>query len=138
MDCPIKKQCGSCQYIGMDYSKQLSIKKEKCEKLFPHQRVHDVAGMQNPYFYRNKVIVAFNQKYEYGLYEETSHRIVPMKSCLLHDDETHQVLSTIQKILKKYRVSIYDEKKNRGFLRPVLMNQHQFDLELNHYQLYQK
>lgn len=121
MDCSIKKQCGSCQYIGMDYQKQLLIKKEKCQKLFPHHFVHDVAGMEKPYYYRNKVIVAFNQKYEYGLYEETSHRIVPMKSCLLHDDETHQVLSTIQKILKKYRVSIYDEKKNRGFLRHVLI-----------------
>ena len=121
MDCSIKKQCGSCQYIGMDYQKQLLIKKEKCQKLFPHHFVHDVAGMEKPYYYRNKVIVAFNQKYEYGLYEETSHRIVPMKSCLLHDDETHQILSTIQKILKKYRVSIYDEKKNRGFLRHVLI-----------------
>jgi len=121
MDCPIKKQCGSCQYIGMDYSKQLSIKKEKCEKLFPHQRVHDVAGMQNPYFYRNKVIVAFNQKYEYGLYEETSHRIVPMKACLLHDEQTHLVLTQLQKMLKKYRVSIYDENRNRGFLRHVLI-----------------
>ena len=91
------------------------IKKEKCQKLFPHHFVHDVAGMEKPYYYRNKVIVAFNQKYEYGLYEETSHRIVPMKSCLLHDDETHQILSTIQKILKKYRVSIYDEKKIEDF-----------------------
>lgn len=121
MDCPIKKQCGSCQYIGMDYAKQLLLKKEKCQKLFPHLYVHDVAGMKEPYYYRNKVIVAFNQKYEYGLYEETSHRIVPMKSCLLHDEVTHQVLLQIQKILKKYRVSIYDEKKNKGFLKHVFI-----------------
>ena len=47
MDCSIKKQCGSCQYIGMDYQKQLLIKKEKCQKLFPHHFVHDVAGMEN-------------------------------------------------------------------------------------------
>lgn len=121
MDCPIKKQCGSCQYIGTDYSQQLLMKKEWCQKLFPHFHIHDVAGMKEPYYYRNKVIVAFNQKYEYGLYEETSHRIVPMKSCLLHDEETHRVLSQIQKILKKYRVSIFDEKKNKGFLKHVFI-----------------
>ena len=32
MDCSIKKQCGSCQYIGMDYQKQLLIKKRKVSK----------------------------------------------------------------------------------------------------------
>lgn len=121
MDCSLKKQCGSCQYIGMDYSKQLLIKKEKCQSLFPDHHIHEVHGMQHPYDYRNKVIVAFNQKYEYGLYEETSHRIVPMTKCLLHDQETHHVLSQIQKILKKYRVSIYDEKRNKGFLKHVLI-----------------
>ena len=39
-------------------SKTVAYKKEKCQKLFPHHFVHDVAGMEKPYYYRNKVIVA--------------------------------------------------------------------------------
>lgn len=121
MNCSISKRCGSCQYIHMDYSQQLIKKQDYCQKLFPQLNVHSVVGMENPYEYRNKVIVAFNQKYEYGLYEESSHKIVPMQKCLLHDEETHKVLAKIQSLFKKYRMSIYDEHKNRGFLKHVLI-----------------
>ena len=63
MKCDISKRCGSCQYINMDYHQQLVKKQEECQKLFPHLNVHSVEGMDHPYEYRNKVIVAFNQKY---------------------------------------------------------------------------
>lgn len=121
MKCDISKRCGSCQYINMDYHRQLVKKQEECQKLFPHLNVHSVEGMEHPYEYRNKVIVAFNQKYEYGLYEESSHKIVPTQKCLLHDEETHKILSKIQSLFRKYRMSIYDEKKNRGFMKHVLI-----------------
>ncbi len=121
MNCQIRKRCGSCQYIDIDYSQQLIKKKQYCQQLFPKLHVHSVEGMENPYAYRNKVIVAFNQKYEYGLYEESSHRIVPMQKCLLHDEQTHQVLSKIQSLFKRYHMSIYDEQKKRGFLKHVLI-----------------
>lgn len=123
MKCAIQQRCGSCQYMSLDYSKQLLKKQEKCKELFRDfpVTVYSVEGMDNPYGYRNKVIVAFNQKYEYGLYEEGSHKIVPMKGCLLHDEETHRVLTKIQQLVKKYHMSIYDEKRKRGFLRHVLI-----------------
>ena len=123
LKCSISKKCGSCQYINDDYQQQLLHKQQYCQKLFSdfHVNVHPVVGMEQPYGYRNKVIVAFNQAYEYGLYEESSHRIVPMKQCLLHDDETHHILSTLQRLFRKYRMSIYDEKRGRGFLRHVLI-----------------
>ena len=121
MKCQMSQRCGSCRYINEDYALQLKRKQEKCQKLFPKHHVHPVVGMENPYFYRNKVIVAFNQKYEYGLYEESSHQIAPIQKCLLHDEETHKILSSIQFLLKKYHMSIYDEKRKKGFLRHVLI-----------------
>lgn len=123
MKCSISRQCGSCQFIETDYETQLIKKKKYCEKLFSdfHVNVHDVFKMNHPYAYRNKVIVAFDSQYRYGLYEESSHKIVPMQQCLLHDEQTHQILKKIQALFRKYRVSIYDEKKNRGFLRHILI-----------------
>lgn len=47
--------------------------------------------------------------------------IVPMQKCLLHDEQTHQVLSKIQSLFKRYHMSIYDEQKKRGFLKHVLI-----------------
>ena len=111
MKCDISKRCGSCQYINMDYHQQLVKKQEECQKLFPHLNVHSVEGMDHPYEYRNKVIVAFNQKYEYGLYEESIIKSFQLKSDLLHDEETHKILSKIQSLFRKYRMSIYDERK---------------------------
>ncbi len=121
MDCQIYKQCGSCQYINVDYHSQLQLKHQEIQKLYPNKYVHYPIGMDNPYNYRNKVIVAFNQKYEYGLYEENSHHIIPIQTCLLHDDETHKVLKTIQSLFRKYRISIYDKNKKRGLIRHVLV-----------------
>lgn len=121
--CLVSKKCGSCKYIMQDYNEQLILKQNQMKELFKNfnVNVHPVVGMDYPYGYRNKVIVAFNSKYEFGLYEEATHKIVPSSSCLLHDDETHKVLSCIQSLFKKYRMSIYDEKKNRGFIKHVLI-----------------
>lgn len=123
MKCEISRQCGSCQYIEMDYQKQLIKKQEDCKKLFRNEKlmIHPVVGMEEPYGYRNKVIVAFKHDYSYGLYEEGSHKIVKMRQCLLHDEQTHEVLNKISQLLKKYRVSIYDDKRHKGFLRHVLI-----------------
>lgn len=123
MKCQISNTCGSCQYIEENYDTQLLKKQDYCKKLFKdfNLNIHPVVGMEHPYEYRNKVIVAFNSKYEYGLYEEGSHRIVPMKECLLHDKETHAILKCIQILFKKYKVSIYDEKRNKGLVKYVLI-----------------
>ena len=69
MKCRVSQQCGSCQYIDMDYQQQLQKKYNYYQDLYRdfHVSVHSIHGMNNPYAYRNKVIVAFNQKYEYGL-----------------------------------------------------------------------
>lgn len=121
MNCKIKNQCGSCQYIGTDYDYQLQQKYQQIQKLFPDKYIHFPIGMNYPYGYRNKVIVAFNQKYEYGLYQENTHYIIPIQECLLHDKETHKILKTIQSLFQKYHMSIYDRKRNRGLIRHVLI-----------------
>lgn len=123
MKCKVSQKCGSCRYVEKDYQWQLQEKQNKCQKLFKDfsLKVHPVVGMDNPFGYRNKVIVSFDQQYQYGLYEESTHKIVPIHECLLHDDETNSLLSQIQFLLKKYRVSIYNEKRRVGFLRHVLI-----------------
>ena len=124
--CPIEKKCGSCQYISLPYEKQLQTKKQECIDLINQSRVkniyvEDVVGMEVPYFYRNKVVVAFNQKYEYGFYEEDSHSIIPYKRCLLHEEESDLIIKKIQQLFKKYKVSIYDKRNGYGLVRHVLI-----------------
>lgn len=124
--CKISKQCGSCNYMGMNYQKQCQIKTDFCKQLVSSSKVSDIKvekiqGLENYFGYRNKVIVAFNEKYEYGLYEENSHRIIPYQRCLLHDEESDLIIQKIQAMLKRYHVRIYDKKRRKGLLRHVLI-----------------
>ena len=74
MKCPIIKKCGGCFYPQDQYQEELKektlfIEKEiKKTKLKIDVKLTVASPLVNGY--RNKAIVAFNQKYEYGLYEE--------------------------------------------------------------------
>ncbi|MFR1296486.1 MAG: hypothetical protein ACLSBH_14290 [Coprobacillus cateniformis] len=117
MKCQMSQRCGSCQYLDMDYSQQLIKKQKYCQKLFQKfpVQVHSVIGMQNPFEYRNKVIIAFNQRYEYGLYEEGSHRIVPIQQCMLHvsGNTSYFIKNTI--FVKNIELQFTITKDIRGF-----------------------
>mgnify|MGYP000121512865 CR=1 FL=1 len=125
MKCPIIKKCGGCFYPQDQYQEELKektlfIEKEiKKTKLKIDVKPTVASPLENGY--RNKAIVAFNQKYEYGLYEEHSQDIIPYKHCLLHEDIMDEILQYIQCYLRKYRVSIYDRKRHKGLLRHVLI-----------------
>lgn len=126
MRCSIEKKCGSCKYINTDYNEQLKIKTKYCQELLVKNglnfyKTEKICGMSYPYEYRNKVIVAFNKNYDFGFYEEDSHRIIPYQRCLLHEEISDLIIKKIQSLLKKYRVSIYDENRKRGLLRHVLI-----------------
>lgn len=124
MECNIFRRCGSCEYLNLSYEKQLHIKKVYLEELLQKAKlknivVKDIIGAKEPLNYRNKVIIGFNMKGEPGFYEENSHRIIPYKACLLHDEESDRIVQKITSMLKKYRITIYNEDKRKGFLRHV-------------------
>ena len=85
-NCPLSKRCGSCQYMGLPYDKQIALKQEKVQKLFPnYKEIRPVIGMEDPVHYRCKVQAAFGWqkgKVVSGTYEAASHRLVPVEDCL--------------------------------------------------------
>lgn len=125
MECPLIKRCGGCFYQGVAYDKQLQNKtdivKAELKKNHLSCKVHRTVASPLQVGYRNKVIVAFNHKYEYGLYEESSRKIIPYKKCQLHEGIMDEILIFLQTYLKKYHISIYDPYKNKGLLRHVLI-----------------
>ena len=125
MKCKILKKCGGCFYAQDQYNKQLEEKtnfiKKELEKAKLKLEVEPTIASPLINGYRNKAIVAFNQKYEYGLYEENSQDIIPYQKCLLHEDIMDDIFIYIQSYLRKYRVSIYDRKRHKGLLRHVLI-----------------
>ena len=77
--------------------------------------------MNDPYGYRNKVIIAFNKDYSYGLYQEGTHKIIPYEHCLLHNEIEDNIIKKIAQLFKRYHVPIYDIKRHTGEIRHVVL-----------------
>lgn len=87
--------------------------------------VSEIIGMDDPYHYRNKVQAAFgkdrNGRTVSGIYQSSTHNIVPVDSCLIEDKKADEIIVTIRKLLKSFKLQPYDENTGRGFLRHVLV-----------------
>ena len=54
--CSVSKKCGSCQYQGVPYKEQLAAKQKRMKKLLgKFSNVKPIMGMDDPFYYRNKV-----------------------------------------------------------------------------------
>ena len=112
--CIHAKKCGACQYQGMDYEEQLKEKHKKVQSLLKtFGKAEPILGMDDPYFYRNKVHAALKRlktgEIISGIYEEGTHRIVPITNCQIEDPRAGEVIQTVAKLAKSFKIKIYNE-----------------------------
>lgn len=124
--CPLYRRCGGCQLQNMDYPRQLAWKQAQVVELLGRFcRVDPIIGMKDPYHYRNKVQAAFgydrSKHIISGVYQSSTHSIVPVKSCMTEDRKADKILATIRYLMPTCKMLPYDEKTGRGFLRHVLV-----------------
>ena len=124
--CPVHKKCGGCQYQGKTYEEQLKIKETLVRKLMkPYCKTEKILGMEHPYFYRNKVHAVFDRDRKgnpiSGVYEAGTHKVVPIDSCMIEDQQADGIIVTIRSMLKSFKIKIYDEDTGYGLLRHVLI-----------------
>lgn len=125
--CPVYRKCGGCQLQNMSYERQLIWKQDRCRKLLgKFGKVLPILGMERPYHYRNKVQAAFafdkrHNKIISGVYQSSSHWVVPVDSCLTEDETADRIIVDIRGLLKDFKLTAYDENTGRGFLRHVLV-----------------
>lgn len=124
--CPLYKKCGGCQIHNLSYEKQLDFKMSKVIKLLgKFHHIDTIIGMENPYHYRNKVQAAFGRDRQNriisGVYQSSTHKIVPVDDCLLEDKKADEIIVTIRKLLKSFKLKPFDENRYDGFLRHVLV-----------------
>ncbi len=124
--CPVAKKCGGCQYQGMDYAEQLKKKQAEVRTLLtPFGKVYPIIGMEDPYHYRNKVHAVFarqkNGTIVSGVYQEGTHRVVPVTECLIEDVKADAIINDIRGLLKSFKIKVYNEDTGYGLLRHVLI-----------------
>ena len=124
--CPNRKKCGGCQLTNMSYEEQLAFKQSRVQRLVGRFcPVRPIVGMDEPYCYRNKVQAAFGldrgRRIVSGVYQSSTHRIVPVDDCQLEDDTADRIIVTIREMQPRYKLTAFDERTGRGFLRHVLV-----------------
>ena len=121
--CPVAKKCGGCQLQNLSYEHQLQHKQVRVIRLLgKYHHVSEILGMEHPYHYRCKVQAAFGMKRGRvisGVYQSSTHTIVPVESCLLEDEDADAILGTVRKLLVRFQLRPFDDRIMRGFLRHV-------------------
>ncbi len=123
--CPYYKKCGGCHLQNLTYPEQLHYKQVKVISLLgKFCRVNDILGMENPVHYRCKVQAAFGKDKSgiiSGVYQSSTHKIVPIDSCKIEDQKADEIVVTVRKLLKSFKLKPFDDKAMTGFLRHVLV-----------------
>ncbi len=123
--CQYSRKCSGCQLQNLSYKEQLKMKQVKLIRLlgrFCH--VEEIIGMENPLNYRNKAQALFgykNGKIISGIYQSATHKIAEVESCMLEDEESQKIVSTVKKLAREYKIKAYDLQTKTGFLRHVLV-----------------
>lgn len=133
--CSVSKKCGSCQYQGVPYKEQLVAKQKKMSKLLKKfGNVKPIIGMEDPFYYRNKVHAVFDRDKKgniiCGTYEAKTHKVVPIEECMIEDKISQEIIRTIRDMLKSFRIKTYDEDTGYGLLRHVLVRRGFFTDEI--------
>ena len=124
--CPHITKCGSCQIQQAGYDFQLKEKQKQVEGLISKFcKVEPIIGMDKPYYYRNKVHAVFDHDKKgnpiSGIYESGTHQIVPIENCMIENQKSDAIISSIRGLLKSFKIKTFDEDTGYGLLRHVLV-----------------
>lgn len=128
--CPCATACGGCSFQNLLYEKELEYKRKVAINTLKSIAKIDVKnpsiiGMEEPYYYRNKIQVPFGydkqKRLVFGFYRLKSHDIVPISECVIESKEHVSILKSIKDLMLSMKINAYDEDKDEGILRHVLI-----------------
>lgn len=124
--CPLAHSCGGCQLQDLEYQDQLYWKQDGVEDVLGQfGRVAPIIGMENPVHYRNKVQAVFGRdrsgRIISGIYQPGTHRIVPVRDCMIEDEIADKIIGTVRTLMKTFHIDPYDEDAQVGCIRHVLV-----------------
>ncbi len=90
-------------------------------RLYPNHEVEMVLGMKDPFHYRNKVYATFRKTKDNhltaGMYQEGSHRIVPVTDCLIQNEKANAIIQDFVRIADRMKLTAFHEDTGFGILR---------------------
>ena len=133
--CAFARSCGGCQIQAMSYEKQLAFKESKIRNNliriggfapeFVDSVMEPIVGMEEPFRYRNKAQYPIGTDKDgqpiAGFYAGRTHSIIANTDCYLGVEENKKILEIVLDYMKENHVTAYDESKQKGLIRHVLI-----------------
>lgn len=128
--CSLFGKCGGCQLMHLAYAEQLVFKRQRVvdalERIgkFVNPAVADCTASPKSEAYRNKIQLPVRQldgKMVVGYFARSSHELVEVATCHIHNCVGEQVYQEIIPILKKSKIVPYDPVTGTGELRHLII-----------------
>ena len=129
-DCKTYKRCGGCNLRHIKYQETLEQKQNAVQSLVDKTlknkiKVKETVGMENPYYYRNKVQypvgIDKNGKPQIGVFANRSHEIIPIEKCFIQNEKSEEIAKYIFDLWKENKYTIYNEETRKGLLRHIVI-----------------
>ncbi|MDD3106899.1 MAG: 23S rRNA (uracil(1939)-C(5))-methyltransferase RlmD [Bacilli bacterium] len=128
--CEVYQKCGGCQLLHLNYENQMEFKKNYIINAFKANKmsikIDEFIGANLKSKYRNKMQVGYRYKdgkIIYGFYEEESHRLMPINTCLVQTNIQNAIASYIAQLMMQMKIPAYNEDKRSGLIRFVLLKE---------------
>lgn len=129
-DCKTYKRCGGCNLRHIKYQETLKQKQNSVQSLVDKTlknkiKVKETIGMENPYYYRNKVQypvgIDKDGKPQIGVFANRSHEIIPIEKCFIQNEKSEEIAKYIFDLWNENKYTIYNEKTRKGLLRHIVI-----------------
>lgn len=125
-DCPHFPKCGGCVFRHINYDAELKIKANRVAQAIKRIAGTDIpfggiVGAEGPDSYRNKAQFPFSPTCETGFFALRSHRVIPIKKCMLLPQKFNKIADCVSKFLSDNSITVYDEETKKGLARHLFI-----------------
>ena len=129
-ECPWYGQCGGCDFQHLTYPEELRAKRQRVQDALTRLggadvQVEEILGAKNPHHYRNKSQYPVGADGAIGFYRARSHRVVPVKRCLIQPEAADKTAAAVGEWMRRYKIPAYDETTGKGLVRHIYVRVNQ-------------
>ncbi|KAA9185547.1 23S rRNA (uracil(1939)-C(5))-methyltransferase RlmD [Enterococcus durans] len=130
---------GIAPLAHLKYEQQLQFKQKQIQNVMtkiakmPEVEILPTIGMENPLAYRNKAQIPVRRidgRLATGFYKKNSHELIEIDDFYIQDPAIDQAIIAVREILQRFQVRGYNEAKNEGQIRHIIIRRGHYSHEM--------
>lgn len=130
---------GIAPLAHLNYEQQLLFKQKQVENVMskiakmPEVNILPTIPMENPIGYRNKAQIPVRRidgRLATGFYKKNSHELVEIEDYYIQDPAIDEAIKRVRDILQRFQVRGYNEAKNEGQIRHIIIRRGHYSHEM--------